>query len=349
MMRYVIIGAGAVGATFAAQLHEAGREVFLVARGANLAALQSTGLRYVRPDHERVLHLPASDDVVLRSDDVLVLAVKSQDSDAAVQRWAWRPVEVEGRTRSAAEVLPIVLLQNGLANAQVALRRFETVLDAAVLIPSWHVTPGVVVAPSHPTVAVVYLGLVPSGTNTLASRIAYDFNAAHIATQVVPDIARWKAGKLLGNLSHNLDALFPPGPLRDIAAREIYAEAKAVYRAAGIDAADLQAENTLDLSGFVGRPIDGYERGGSSTWQSLARSAPVESDFLNGEIGLIARQHGIPAPLNIAVQRKTARISRDGLPPGSYGEGDLFHFLREAGVSVERLPGRASVPLYPSE
>jgi glycine/D-amino acid oxidase-like deaminating enzyme len=39
--RYVIIGAGGIGVTFAAELHRAGRDVVLVARGAQLDALRS--------------------------------------------------------------------------------------------------------------------------------------------------------------------------------------------------------------------------------------------------------------------------------------------------------------------
>ena len=50
MSRYVIVGAGAVGATLAAELHLAGRDVVLVARGDQLAALRVGGLRYLRPD-----------------------------------------------------------------------------------------------------------------------------------------------------------------------------------------------------------------------------------------------------------------------------------------------------------
>jgi thiosulfate/3-mercaptopyruvate sulfurtransferase len=333
MTRYVIVGAGAVGATVAAQLHLTGVDVALVARGANLAALRADGLRYVRPDGEHVLAIPAFDQVALRSDDILVLATKSQDSESALAHWAWQPVQTADGVRSAAEVLPVVILQNGLASGAYALRRFATVIDGVVLLPSSHLTPGVVVAPGAPTVGAFYLGQLPSGPSPVATAVAADFNAAHLATQVVTDIARWKAGKLLGNLAHNLDALYSAGPLRDIAARALVDEGRAVFETAGIDAANLQAESELDLSGLIGRPIAGYERGGSSTWQSLARSASVESDFLNGEIALLARQHGADAPLNIAIQRRIARVARDGLAPGSFDTADLESLLQSVGVT----------------
>ena len=55
---------------------------------------------------------------------------------------------------------------------------------------------------------------------------------------------------------------------------------------------------------------------GSSTWQSLHRGAgTIETDYLNGEIARLARAHGIPAPLNSAVQRAARRVVRDRLQP----------------------------------
>ena len=44
-VRYIIIGAGAVGGTIGGCLALAGHEVVLVARGAHLAALRGHGLR----------------------------------------------------------------------------------------------------------------------------------------------------------------------------------------------------------------------------------------------------------------------------------------------------------------
>jgi ketopantoate reductase len=58
-MRYIIIGAGAIGGTIGARLFEGGREVVLVARGAHLAALRARGLRFVSSDGESTLRIPA--------------------------------------------------------------------------------------------------------------------------------------------------------------------------------------------------------------------------------------------------------------------------------------------------
>ena len=43
----------------------------------------------------------------------------------------------------------------------------------------------------------------------------------------------------------------------------------------------------------------------------------IESDFLNGEIALIARLSGQEAPLNARLASLAARLARDRCPPGT--------------------------------
>jgi thiosulfate/3-mercaptopyruvate sulfurtransferase len=337
MSRYIVIGAGAVGASVGAQLHEAGKDVVVVARGRHLSLLRERGLDYVRPEGIRrvALHVVGGpDELSLHDDDVLVLATKSQDTEATIAQWAWQPV---GKTASAAQVLPIVLLQNGLENVRTALRRFVTVLDAVVLVPSSYVTPGQVVSPGSPTVGVILLGYPATGETDVADNIASDLRAASFGAQTSWEIERLKAGKLLGNLSHNLDAIYRPSRLRDVAAAALRAEAEQIFAAAGIEAAEL-TDGSIDLRGFVVETIVGYERGGSSTWQSLARSASQESDFLNGEVVLLARLKGREAPLNAAVQQRIARAARERSPAGSLDDLDLALLLQhQAGRRPEVL------------
>jgi thiosulfate/3-mercaptopyruvate sulfurtransferase len=323
--RYVIIGAGAVGATTAAELQLAGREVLLIARGPHLDLLRQRGLDYIRPDAVRRIELAVAggpDEVELRPDDVLVLAVKSQDTETTLQRWAWQPVG----TSSAAEALPILILQNGLENVRSALRRFATVYDVSILIPASYDTPGEVVSPAAPVIGLIVLGSASGGSDEERTRIAEDLRAAHYSVRIVPDIARWKAAKLLGNLAHNIDALYGRSPLREAAEAALQAEARTVLATAGIPVADM-GPGALDASGFTIAPIPGHERGGSSTWQSLARSTSNESDFLNGEIVLLARLNATSAPLNAAIQARIARAVREGIAPGSLGDDDLIATL----------------------
>ena len=59
--------------------------------------------------------------------------------------------------------------------------------------------------------------------------------------------------------------------------------------------------------------IAGRPRAGSSSWQSLARgTGAIETDYLNGEIVLLGRLHGVPTPLNAALCAVAGRYARQG-------------------------------------
>ena len=73
--RYVIVGAGAIGGAVGGRLHQAGRPVVLVARGAHLEVLRRDGLRLRTPTEDVRLEVPAvggPDELELGVDDVLV-------------------------------------------------------------------------------------------------------------------------------------------------------------------------------------------------------------------------------------------------------------------------------------
>ena len=331
MSRYIIVGAGGVGVTAAAELQRAGREVVLVARGAQLEFARTGKIRYSRPDGARYLELPAVGDpaeVDLTPDDVLVLATKTQDVEAAVADWAWRPVAYpDGTRRPAAASIPLVTTQNGLEAERVALRRFASVLAGVLWIPATYVQAGEVVSTGAPAVGVIWLGAYPGGSHPGLAAIAEDLRAAGFEAQVVQDITRWKAAKLLGSVTFVLAALYPAGERRDQAAALLRTEAREILVAAGYGIADTAAESTVDLGRFTAAPVAGRERGGNSTWQSFSRSSSLETDFLNGEIVLAARLLGRTAPANQAVAERARAAWRDGVAPGSLTDDDLLATL----------------------
>ena len=66
-------------------------------------------------------------------------------------------------------------------------------------------------------------------------------------------------------------------------------------------------------------------RPGSSSWQSLARSTgSIEADYLNGEIVLLGRIHGVPTPVNLLLQRTAARAAREGGGPAASAVDELI-------------------------
>jgi 2-dehydropantoate 2-reductase len=315
--RYVMVGAGAIGASVAAQLHLSGAEVVLIARGEHARVIRADGLRHVRPEGEQRVRVPvaqSSAEVALTPDDVLVVATKSQDTEEVLKEWAWLPVS-DGS--AAAETVPLISLQNGLENERAALRRFARTSGAAIWMPSSYLRPGEVVSPGEPQVGAFWLGRYPGGLDPDAEVWAEDLRKANFGVELVEDLPRWKAGKLVNNLANAVDALYAGAGRSKELIKALQAEGRQVLAAAGVQPKDLLTDSTLDISHHRIAPSLRDEYGGSSTRQSLSRGAgSAEADFLNGEIVLLARLHGVPAPLNAALQRLLAQAARAGTPAG---------------------------------
>jgi 2-dehydropantoate 2-reductase len=342
-VRYIIIGAGAVGGTIGGCLAQAGHEVLLVARGAHLAALRQRGLLLATPSGTETLPLPAAggpDEVALRPGDVLVVATKSQDSASVLAEWARQPVD--GRDGTAAAELPVVCAQNGVANEAMALRRFRQVYGMCVWLPATHVAPGEVAAHGQPKAGLLVVGRYPTGTDATIEQIAADLAGSRLVAPVSADVMRWKYGKLLGNLGNAFQALCGteqagrPGAAPAVQSRVrdlIAAEGTAVLGAAGIGYA-----TNAELSEARGQQVEagqvpGTPHSGGSSWQSLARgTGSIEADFLNGEIVLLGREHGVPAPVNEALQRLANRAAAGRVPPGSTTPAQI---LAAAGYPAE--------------
>ncbi|WP_329581733.1 NAD(P)-binding domain-containing protein [Kitasatospora sp. NBC_01250] len=321
-MRYIIIGAGAIGGTIGGRLYESGHQVVLVARGSQYQALHEQGLALTTPDlGTRVLPVPVAQGpqgVELAPEDVLVLAVKTQDTEAALVAWADRPVAGGG---TAGERLPLVIAQNGVENERLALRRFARVYGMCVLLPASYLAAGSITAPCTPYTGMLTLGHYPpraEADGTLRA-IGEDLVKAGFLAPLAPDVMYWKYGKLVTNLVTTVEALCGTGgdPAAQRVAREAVAEADRVLDAAGIARADAAEMADMRTGKVEKPPVSGAATGGSS-WQSLARgTGSIEADHLNGEMVLLGRLHGVPVPVNEALQRLANASARERRAPGS--------------------------------
>ncbi|MDF2267610.1 2-dehydropantoate 2-reductase N-terminal domain-containing protein [Streptomyces coacervatus] len=340
-MRYIIVGAGAVGGAIGGRLAGSGHEVVLVARGAHHAALRDGGLRLKVPDGEFTYRLPTvegPDELgELRPDDVLVLAVKTQDTVAAVQTWGPAPVAGGG---TAAERLPLFCAQNGVEGQRLALRVFRHVYGVCVWLPATFLEPGAVRADCGPLTGILHLGRFPHGTDETARLVAADLEKTRFfEAPVVPDVTRWQYAKLLTNLSNTLQALTGPdqGPGPRAALRErLRAEGEAVLDAAGIAYASVEEQKAARGHKVDLVPLDGAPRGGGSSWQSLSRgTGTIEADYLNGEIALLGRLHGVPTPLNDLLQHLGNTFARERRAPGSMPVEELVRLADDAVAFVQ--------------
>lgn len=320
-MRFIVLGAGAIGGVVGGRLFEHGYDVVLVARGAHYDALSQNGLRLESPEKTVTLPIPTVPDpgeITFEDGDIVLLAVKSQDTIPAVHALA----------AAAPDTLPVVCAQNGVENERVVLRRFSHVYGMAVMCPAAYRVPGVVQAHSVPVTGMLDLGRWPSGIDDMTRTVADALKASTFSSDVRADIARWKWGRLVVNLGLAVEALCGAKARGGEITRRAQEEAVACFEAGGIDY--VQAEEDAERRGDILRPqpIDGLPRAGGSSWQSLARSSgAIETDFLNGEIVLLGRLHGVPVPVNETLERLTNRHARDRFAPGSMAEDDFLRLL----------------------
>lgn len=309
-MRFVIFGVGAIGGTLAGNLSLAGREVVGIARGRMLEAIGRDGLLLRRPDGEHRVIFPCHADpgaVAFRPDDVILLTMKSQDTEPALRALVDAGVADQ----------PVICMQNGVANERAASRYFANVYGVTVMLPADYTVPGEVNCFGGPKSGMFDLGRFPSGRDAVADALAAHLEAANFAVFVQPAVMRSKYGKLLENLGNVLDAALGHGSDFKSLADRARDEARAVYRAAGIEWTEIDRSEPRRKGVFDLHDVPGASRTGSSSAQSLERGAgSIETDFLNGEIVLLGRLHGVPTPVNAALAGLGRRLLAERLGPG---------------------------------
>ena len=170
--------------------------------GAHGAAIREHGLRFESPVDAHTVDLPvvaSVDEVDWQPDDVVMLAMKSQDTVAVLDQL---------RLRAPADT-PIVCLQNGVDNERQALRRFPNVYGVCVMLPADHLEPGQVRVYTDPS-GILDIGRYPHGTDANAERIADALTDAGFVSEVRPAIMRAKYRKLVFNLANAIEALCGP-------------------------------------------------------------------------------------------------------------------------------------------
>ena len=276
---YALVGPGAIGATVAALLHEAGHRVVVCGRTPR-ASIE------VRPDDGDPVTLPGpvlTDPADVDGPvDVVLLAVKDTQTDAAA---AWLE-------RLCGEHTVVLALQNGVEQVERVGRQVPgaTVVPAVVWFsaetqPGGWVrlrTPVRLVLPDDPA------------ARELADRLA----GPRLSVEVDADFAAATWHKLLVNAVAGLMVLTgrKSGVFRrpDVAAlgRAYLAECLAVARAEGAHLDDSVVEETIAL--FTGVPEDLT----TSILTDREHGRPLEWDIRNGVIGRLARTHDIPTPIS---------------------------------------------------
>ncbi|MCD2443868.1 2-dehydropantoate 2-reductase [Agromyces sp. SYSU K20354] len=319
-MRIGIIGAGALGGTFAALLARAGHDVEVTARGAGLAAIREGGIRMSGGYGDAHAAVTAAETLPVRPDLVLV-CTKAQDAPAAI-------------TANAALIdgVPVVVVQNGLDGVATAARLLprSSCMGLLSIIAANYTEPGVV---RVTTPATSYLGRGDGPVDAECVEVAAVLSDA--APVVAIDGfrgAQWT--KLIVNMLNAVPAIVGESVqdvvddprLRRVVAASMR-EAVRVGIARGIRFGSLQGLGDRRLRLFARLPLAigqvlpwsmRVRMGGvpnlGSTQQSLRRGQPTEIDFLNGAVVREASAAGLDAPVSRALTALVHEVERRGEP-----------------------------------
>lgn len=188
-MHFVIIGAGGIGGYYGARLQADGHAVTFIARGDNLRALETGGLRINHPEwhFDAPVKAESLEQFVTSSPsevDLIILCAKAIDTEAIADRLADWP----GKSST-----PILSLQNGVDNETLLAARLgsERILGGlAVRISSHLKSPGVIdaVGPAQVVMGQWPTASASSRSSKLLEKLDAVFNRAGIPARVTDNI-----------------------------------------------------------------------------------------------------------------------------------------------------------------
>jgi 2-dehydropantoate 2-reductase len=291
-MRIAVYGTGAVGGYFGGRLAQAGEDVVFIARGENLKALRSQGLRVDSLKGDFVLQpVKATDDPALIGVvDVVLVGVKAWQVPDAGQ--AIRPL-VGPETF-------VVPLQNGV----------EAPSQLAAVLGSQHVLGGLakiislIEGPGHVrhTGAEPYVafGELDNRLSERGERLHQAFVRAGVAVEIPPDIkaALWDKFLFVVSLG-GVGAVTraPIGVMRSVSeTRQILEQAMReifnVARARGITLPE-------DIIGKTMAFVDNLPPGGTTSLQrDIMEGKPSELSAWNGAVVHLGQEVGVITPLH---------------------------------------------------
>ena len=340
-MRFLFLGAGAIGTYVGGSLAAAGESVTFIERPETAAVLVERGLRVTRGGTTQVVRdatISTSPADALRtgSYDVAVFALKSFDTATALDELL----------ATGLPVPPVVSLQNGVDNEP---------LIAGRLGPNGVIAGTVTTAVGKPGVGEVVeekrRGIGVALGHPLSERLVAALDTAGLAARGFPDAGDMKWSKLLTNLTGNATSAIldlTVGAL--FADRRLYAvevavlrECLAVMHALGRRPVDLPGTPVRALAlaarrlpRFVAQPALtralGSGRGDKMPSFHIdlhSGRGQTEVRFLNGAVARYGEQVGVPTPVN--------RVLTDTLEALSAGTENVERFRRNPGALLRLL------------
>jgi 2-dehydropantoate 2-reductase len=293
-VRATIVGCGAVGSLFAAnlaQLDDVEVWAFDLDR-EHVAAINEHGLRLSGAGEVVGKVRATTDPAELPASDFGIVATKCMHTAAAIEATA--PAFATGAVCS---------VQNGVGNEEVLAQHVERVIrgttfPAGRLIGpghvQWDVKGDTTIGPFEPSPAAM----------VDVERLADACTRGGMPTKAVEDARGPQWRKLIFNAATNpigaLTGLTHGRVVEDAGLRRLVSglvdEGKAVAAVQGIEL-DADPEELID---HAARPDVAYDHK-ASMLQDVEARRPTEIDYLNGGVSRFGREQGVPTPLNDAV------------------------------------------------
>ena len=304
-MRYLVFGAGGTGAALGAHLLRGGLEVTFIARGRQLDALRSTGLRVEKPgDCFSLGPVQAfSVDGCTGTPEVVFLCVKGYSLEEAVPF-------LERIAGEDTVVIPILNLPDTGAWLQARLP-LPTVTEGCIYIASEVPSPGLV--RMRGSILRVVFGLPGAAEPPSAlESIREELRSCGVEAVLSPDIRR----DCLMKYSHvspqgacglyysvSAGAMQKPGEIRDCFA--------ALVREIGLLAGAMGFDLGPDLAARNLAILDGVEPDMTTSLQrDILRGGPSELEGLVLDVPRLGEQHGVSLP---TYERIAAALRERGL------------------------------------
>lgn len=317
-MRIGIIGAGALGGTFAALLARAGHDVEVTARGAGLEAIRAGGIR-VGGGYGEVHARVEANAVLTVAPDLVLVCTKAQDAADAI---AVNAALVDGA--------PVVVVQNGLEGVETAARLLprSSCMGLLSIVAANYTHPGRV---QVTTPATSYLGRGDGPADAESVRIAAILAEA-VPVVAIDDFRGAQWTKLVVNMLNAVPAIVG-WSVQDVIddrrlRRVVTASMRETVRIAierGVRFGALQGlgDRRLRLLARVPLAIGqvlpwlmrvrmGAVPNLGSTQQSVLRGQRTEIDYLNGAVVREASAIGRVAPVNAALTALVHEVESTG-------------------------------------
>ena len=307
-MKIAIIGAGAIGGYVGTRLALAGEDVTFIARGANLEALRSRGIRLLSTDgtEEIAPKVKATNDYAAAgAQDVVILAMKAHQLESVAS-------EVPRLFGPDTVVVP---MQNGIPYwyfhgypGELAGTRVQSV-DPSGLIGEQIPCERVIGCVVYPAAELLSPGVVkhvegnrfpvgePNGENTArVMRVSECFIRGGLQAPVLKDIRAEIWLKLWGNLTFNPISALSRATLAGICQ---YPPSRAVAAAMMTEAQTVANKLGITFRVSIEKRINGAERVGhhkTSMLQDVESARTLEIEALLGSVVELARLTQTPTP-----------------------------------------------------